>query len=120
TGGTGPTAEVCNGLDDNCDGTVDNLPGGTVGASCCPSGKCGVGICLPGSLKCSSNGTLTCDGATNPTAEVCNSKDDDCNGKVDDVPGAGGACCPAGLPCGTGICKGGTLACVSGSAALQC
>jgi hypothetical protein len=120
TGGTGPTAEVCNGIDDNCDGIVDNLPGGTVGAACCPSGKCGVGICAGGQLACGSNGLLVCQGATNPSTEVCNGLDDDCNGKTDDVPGAGVACCPPGVPCGTGICKGGTLACGATGTALTC
>jgi MYXO-CTERM domain-containing protein len=119
TGGTGPTTEACNGLDDNCDGIVDNLPGGTVGDSCCPSGKCGVGICSGGKLACGSNGLLVCNGATNPTVETCNGLDDDCNGKKDDVPGLGATCCPPGVACGTGICKSGTMQCGS-NGALTC
>ncbi|HVW25463.1 MAG TPA: MopE-related protein [Polyangiaceae bacterium] len=118
SGGTGPATETCNGLDDNCNGIVDDLPGGTVGDSCCPSGKCGVGICKGGNLACGTNGLLVCNGATNPTVEVCNGLDDDCNGKKDDVPGLGATCCPAGVACGTGICKQGTLQC--GSNGLTC
>ena len=38
TGFTGPGTETCNGADDDCDGTTDNVPGS--GTSCCTSGKC--------------------------------------------------------------------------------
>jgi hypothetical protein len=120
TGGTGPVSETCNGIDDNCDGITDNLPGGTVGAACCPSGKCGTGVCSGGTLACGSNGLLVCNGAQNPQAEICDTLDNNCNGVTDDVPGNGQKCCPAGVPCGTGICTGGTLQCATGNAQLQC
>ena len=115
-GAVGPQYEVCNGLDDDCNGLIDDLPGGQVGGSCCPSGKCDVGICKAGVLKCGTNG-IYCDGAVNPSPEVCNGLDDDCNGVIDDVPGLGTTCCPSGK-CGTGICTAGTLQCTQ--AGLTC
>ncbi len=97
-----PTAEICNGLDDNCDKTPDNVAG--VGAPCCPLGKCGVGVCVAGALQCS-GGQLACVGGRGPTPEVCNGLDDDCDGKVDDnLAGLGSLCtandgCPGKVVC---------------------
>jgi hypothetical protein len=87
---------VCgNGLDDDCDGQVDE---GLAG--CCGSGTtrpCGVaqGACAVGSTLCAADGTWgACLGAggdavTLPgqVAESCNGLDDDCDGRVDE-PGA--------------------------------
>ncbi len=81
-GGTGPTAEVCNGVDDNCDGTVDEGCGCTDGATkACGSS---VGVCQPGTQTCTGGLWGACQGYTGPTAETCDGKDDDCNGTVDD------------------------------------
>ncbi len=120
TGGTGPATEICDGLDNNCNGTVDDLPSGTAGGACCPSGRCGTGICRGGTLACSGSNSFTCQGAVGPAPEVCDGVDNDCNGTVDDVPGKGTSCCPAGVACGTGTCKGGTLQCSAGSTQLTC
>src|SRR5205814_1315059 len=49
-GFTDKGTEVCNGLDDDCNGIVDDVPGS--GASCCSSGKCGTGVCQSGVQKC--------------------------------------------------------------------
>ncbi|MFS8066025.1 MAG: MopE-related protein, partial [Byssovorax sp.] len=79
-GWVGPGAEVCDGLDNNCDGTVDNnVP--NLGQSC--------GInqlpCTPGVSACV-NGTLVCQGGAQPKPETCNGVDDNCNGVVDEAP----------------------------------
>ncbi len=70
--------ESCNGVDDNCDGAVDNgIPAvATV---------CGVGACAStGSLVCVDHVLLdTCVPGT-PVPEACNRRDDDCNGTADD------------------------------------
>ena len=103
-GGIGPRTELCNLLDDDCDGTADDgNPGG--------GGTCGsaIGACSLGMLECI-GGTLLCTGGVTPVPETCNSIDDDCDGPIDEgVPTAG--------PCGntTGECRAGVLACIGGS-----
>src|SRR5262249_35191484 len=83
----GPTAELCNGIDDNCNGAVDDNPtdvGGPCG-SACPGGTvvgC-VGQCAPGTLVCSAGARGGC-GSVGPSPETCNGRDDDCDGTVDD------------------------------------
>ncbi len=109
-GGTGPRAELCNGLDDDCDGLTDEEnPGG--------GGSCGTdrGICGPGTLQCS-GGTLSCVGATGPApgGESCNSLDDDCDGRIDEGNPGGGMSCGTDVGAcmaGTQVCTGGTLVC---------
>ena len=106
-----PAAETCNGIDDNCDGTVDDNPA-DAGAAC----QAGQGECLvDGNVACV-NGALACNAvAGDPQAESCNGLDDDCNGAVDDNPTDAGGACSSGL----GACQvGGNILCVNG--ALDC
>jgi hypothetical protein len=100
--------EVCNGLDDNCDGTVDEgfpCPRGRQTSCTTTCGSTGLGLC---SESCALPGPGDCD----PPAETCNGLDDDCDGAPDD-----GFACSAGTEvdcttlCGTpgrGLC---TAAC---------
>jgi alpha-tubulin suppressor-like RCC1 family protein len=105
-----PQPETCNGLDDDCDGAVDNgNPGG--GAACVTGNP---GICGAGTTVCS-GGSVSCAQLQQPHAETCNGLDDDCNGTVDDGNPGGGAACVTGL---LGACGTGATACVSG--ALTC
>ncbi len=71
-----PTAESCNGEDDDCDGQVDE---GTSGEACTienPWGTCtGTFQCVDGALECK---------GPEPEPEACDGKDNDCNGVVDD------------------------------------
>ena len=103
-------SEICNGLDDDCDGAPDDgNPGGGIA---CATGV--PGICATGVTNCT-NGAIVCDQTVLPQAESCNGIDDDCDGAVDDGNPGGGAACNTGL---LGVCAAGTVTCVGGQ--LQC
>jgi hypothetical protein len=96
----GPLTEVCNGLDDDCDGDVDSddvdLPAGAA-CSNAPSGNpAGVGICIPGVDVCV-NGQWVCNGPQ-PETEECDGEDDDCDGVTDNNPALGAAQNHTGSP----------------------
>jgi hypothetical protein len=110
-GALDPKVEVCNGIDDNCDGLIDNNTTDS-GDSC---GQSDTAPCVKGTVKCE-NGALACIGALNPSPELCNKIDDDCNGTVDDNVNGMNADCgtSATLPCKLGKtqCVNGVATCV--------
>jgi hypothetical protein len=106
TGEVVPTVELCNSTDDNCDGQVDE--GNPGGGSACSTGK--QGACAAGAVACV-NGTFECQDTVTPTAESCNSVDDNCDGQVDEGNPGGGSTCATGQP---GVCELGTVSCVNG------
>jgi hypothetical protein len=65
-----PQAETCNGVDDDCDGIVDNI------ASCDDKDVCTSDICVVGSSSCThkpaADGTLCNDGNTCTETDSCN------------------------------------------------
>ena len=125
-----PSVEVCDGVDNDCDGYTDedaSDPNQTMGRSCYdgPSGTAGTGECVAGAQACNgSAGWGACVGQVLPESETCDSKDSDCNGVTDDhwVSGAYGH--TLGEPCtaGTGACAVlGTYVCSqSGLGAPEC
>ncbi|MBL8952248.1 MAG: putative metal-binding motif-containing protein, partial [Myxococcaceae bacterium] len=108
-----PTAtEVCNGIDDNCAGGVDE--GNPGGGAACATGL--MGVCGPGTRTCVS-GSLQCVGTVSASAELCNGLDDDCDGPVDETFTDKGAACSAGV----GVClRTGTRECAPGGASTIC
>jgi hypothetical protein len=105
-GAVEPGVEYCNGLDDDCNGKIDDNP--VDAKSSC--GHPTIGACQSGIQICN-GGAIVCTGSVEPKAEICNGIDDDCNGKVDDnVPTVGSACGSSN----TAPCQLGTLQCTDG------
>jgi hypothetical protein len=117
-----PTAEdVCNGVDDDCDGTIDP------GCSCvngetlpCYSGSPstrGTGLCQDGTATCTAGSLGSCDGEITPAAESCDGADNDCDGETDEDFADKGDACSDGM----GICRRtGTMVCTSNGADTEC
>jgi hypothetical protein len=82
--------EICNEIDDNCNGHIDE--------GLHP--QCGIGFCRRESLTCSASDCAPGE----PIAEACNGLDEDCDGVIDN-----GDLCGAGRVCQVGQCVAGSL-----------
>ena len=87
SGHIGPSTEICDGIDNNCDGTVDEGIANSTAIVCYegPEGTMAIGECRAGVKYCS-EGIFDgpCDGQVLPTAERCDDLDNDCDGEVDE------------------------------------
>jgi hypothetical protein len=81
-------AEICNGVDDDCDGQIDE--GFGLGEACAE----GLGVCRAmGEAVCDDAGGTICSADPgSPSEEICDGLDNDCDGQPDDDLGIGEPC----------------------------
>jgi len=94
--------ELCNGIDDNCDGGAD-LEWPELATTC---DGLDLDQCSKGFWSCAADGGVTCEENGTNESEVCNGVDDDCDGQIDEDL--------ADITCGSGLCAMTINGCVNG------
>jgi hypothetical protein len=93
----GTAEEGCDGLDNDCDGLVDEDQGSTT---------CGLGVCQHSVKNCQGGKPVACDPLEGAGSEVCDGFDNDCDGKTDEDQPT--------LACGKGQCFHTVPSCAGG------
>jgi hypothetical protein len=92
TGEILPVTELCDSLDNDCNGIADN----GIGGATCNTGQ--PGLCSVGTTTCMMGG-ITCIPLVLPATEICDAQDNDCDGQTDENNP-----CPSPQQCMGGSC----------------
>lgn len=90
-----PTEELCDNLDNDCNGIIDGM---TESCYSGPAETNGVGECKSGIKTCTAGNFGVCIGEVIPIAETCDNKDNDCDYSTDEMVHLEGAICKNDVP----------------------
>ncbi len=105
-----PTAEACDGIDNDCDAKVDE--DFLIGTPC--DGP-DADTCADGVIACASPTTTMCTDGPDDSPEICDGHDNDCDGHIDEGFNLGAACDGPD----TDACNEGTIVC-NGAGGATC